>query len=87
MKEAISVTKAPVCGMTAIRSRLVALALALAICSPVRVLHAQPAQGRGMHDTGGGWMGGWGGGMWLWTVIGVLVVALLVVVIVKLSKK
>ena len=89
MKEAIPVTKDPVCGMTAIRSGLVALALALAICSPVRVLHAQPAQGRGMHDTGGGgWMGGWaGGGMWLWTVIGVLVVVLLVVLIVKRSKK
>jgi hypothetical protein len=35
-----------------------------------------------------GWMGGWaGGGMWLWTVIGVLVVALLVGAITKLSKK
>jgi uncharacterized membrane protein len=35
-----------------------------------------------------GWMGGWaGGGMWLWTVIGVAVVVLLVVVIGKLSKK
>ena len=35
-----------------------------------------------------GWMGGWaGGGMWLWRVIGVLVVALLVVAITKLSKK
>lgn len=31
-----------------------------------------------------GWMGG---GMWLWTVIGVLVVILLVVVINKQSKK
>jgi uncharacterized membrane protein len=28
-----------------------------------------------------------GGGMWLWTVIGVLVVVLLVVLIIKLSKK
>ena len=28
-----------------------------------------------------------GGGMWIWTVIGVLVVILLVVVINKLSKK
>lgn len=28
-----------------------------------------------------------GGGMWLWTVIGVLVVVLLVVVISKVSKK
>jgi len=35
-----------------------------------------------------GWMGGWsGGGMWLWTVIGVMVVVLLVVAISKLSKK
>jgi len=35
-----------------------------------------------------GWVGGWaGGGMWIWTVIGVLVVVLLVVVISKLSKK
>lgn len=88
MKEATAVTKDPVGGMTAIRSSLVVLAFALAICSPIRVLHAQPAHERGMHDTDGGWMGGWaGGGMWLWTVIGVLVVTLLVVVIVKLSKK
>ncbi len=35
-----------------------------------------------------GWMGGWAdGGMWVWTVIGVLVVILLVVVINKMSKK
>jgi uncharacterized membrane protein len=35
-----------------------------------------------------GWMGGWGGGgMWLWPLIGILVVVLLVVVIGKLSKK
>jgi uncharacterized membrane protein len=41
-----------------------------------------------MMNQNGGWMGGWaGGGMWLWTVIGVLVVVLLVVVISKLSKK
>jgi uncharacterized membrane protein len=33
-------------------------------------------------------MSGWmGGGMWIWTVIGVLVVVLLVVVISKQSKK
>ena len=31
--------------------------------------------------------GAMGGGMWIWTVIGVLVVVLLVVVINKLSKK
>ncbi|MEO8049160.1 MAG: hypothetical protein ABI833_01980 [Acidobacteriota bacterium] len=39
---------------------------------------------------GNGWMGGmnaWGGGMWLWTVIGVLVVVLLVILINKVSKK
>jgi hypothetical protein len=30
---------------------------------------------------------GMGGGMWLWTVIGVLVVVLLIVAIIKLSKK
>lgn len=36
----------------------------------------------------GGWMNdGMGGGMWLWTAIGVLVVVLLVVVIAKVSKK
>ncbi len=35
---------------------------------------------------GGGWPG-MGGGMWLWTVIGVLVVVLLVVLINRLSKK
>jgi len=40
-----------------------------------------------MHQTDG-WMGGWaGGGMWIWTVIGVLVMVLLVVVISKLAKK
>jgi hypothetical protein len=33
-------------------------------------------------------MSGWmGGGMWIWTVVGILVVVLLVVVISKLSKK
>lgn len=36
---------------------------------------------------GGGWMGGTGGGMWVWTVIGVLVVVLLVVLIQKVSRK
>lgn len=35
-----------------------------------------------------GWMGGWpGSGMWILTVIGILVVVLLVVAINKLSKK
>lgn len=33
-------------------------------------------------------MGGWmGGGIWLWTVIGVLVIVLVVVAINKLSRK
>jgi hypothetical protein len=32
-------------------------------------------------------MHGWAGGTWVWAVIGVVVVALLVVVISKLSKK
>ena len=41
-----------------------------------------------MMDHNNGWMGGWsGGGMWIWTAIGILVVVLLVVVITKLSKK
>jgi|BarGraIncu00431A_1022009.scaffolds.fasta_scaffold57393_2 uncharacterized membrane protein len=35
-----------------------------------------------------GSMGGWmAGGTWLWTVIGALVVVLLVVTIIKVSKK
>jgi hypothetical protein len=35
-----------------------------------------------------GWMSGWaGGGMWIWTVVGILVVVLLVVAISKLFKK
>jgi len=35
-----------------------------------------------------GWMGGWaGGGMWIWTVIGIAVVVLLAVVISRLSRK
>ncbi len=34
------------------------------------------------------WMNGWmGGGMWIWTVIGILVLVLLVVAINKMSKK
>jgi hypothetical protein len=40
------------------------------------------AQRKGLYDDG--WKGG---GMWLWTVIGVLVVVLLVVVISKVSNK
>lgn len=35
-----------------------------------------------------GWMNGWmGGGMWFWTVIGILAVVLLIILINKLSKK
>jgi len=35
-----------------------------------------------------GHMGGWmGGGMWTWTVIGIVVIVLLVVLISKMSKK
>ena len=35
-----------------------------------------------------GWMNGWsGGGLWVWPVIGVLVVVMLVIVITKLLKK
>ena len=43
-----------------------------------------------MHNANGwiGGMNGWmGGGMWLWTVIGVLLVVLLVVAISKLSRQ
>jgi heme exporter protein D len=36
---------------------------------------------------GGGWFGMGGGAMWLWPVIGVLVIVLLVVMISKMSKK
>jgi uncharacterized membrane protein len=42
------------------------------------------ADGGSMMNHTGGWMGG---GMWLWTVIGVLVVVLLVVMIIKVSRK
>jgi hypothetical protein len=37
-----------------------------------------------MHDMNG-WM--MGGGMWLWTILGILVVVLLAVLIVKVSTK
>jgi len=40
-----------------------------------------------MMNNTNGWMGGMGGGMWVWTVVGILVVVLLVVAIRKLSKK
>ena len=45
-------------------------------------------EGGFMMNHANGWMNGWlGGGMWLWTVIGILMVVLLVVVIRKLLKK
>lgn len=37
-----------------------------------------------MMNHSGGWMGG---GMWVWTVLGSLLVVLLVVAIIKLAKK
>jgi hypothetical protein len=42
-----------------------------------------------MMNHGSGWMGnGWtAGGIWLWTVIGTLVLVLLVVLINKVSKR
>ena len=40
-----------------------------------------------MNHTDGSMNGWMGGGMWFWPVIGVLVVVLLVVLIIKLSKK
>jgi hypothetical protein len=44
--------------------------------------------GQGGMNHSNGWMNGYmGGGMWLWTVIGILVVVLLVVTISKMSKK
>jgi uncharacterized membrane protein len=46
------------------------------------------AQQKAFHDEQRWRMDGWsGGGMWLWTVIGVLVVVLLVVAVTKLSKR
>ena len=37
------------------------------------------------HD---GWMDGWaGGGMWLWPVLGIAALALLVILVIKVSKK
>ncbi len=41
-----------------------------------------------MMNQNDGWMGGWsGGGMWVWTVFGTLLVVLLLVIIDKLLKK
>ncbi len=41
-----------------------------------------------MMNDAGGWMNGWGGGgMWVWTTIGLLVVVMLAVMIGKMSSK
>ena len=49
---------------------------------------AQMGTGQGMGQGSMNHTNGWmGGGMWLWTVIGVLVVVLLVVLITKVSNK
>jgi len=49
---------------------------------------AQMGGGHGMGQGGMNHTNGWmGGGMWLWTAIGILVVVLLVVLISKLSNK
>ena len=41
-----------------------------------------------MMNQTGGWMSGWaGGGMWIWTAMGIAFVILLVVVIVQLFNK
>lgn len=41
-----------------------------------------------MMNHGDGWMNGWlGGGMWVWPVIGLVVVALLVVLVLKVSRR
>lgn len=69
-----------------------AFALVAALTRPIAL--AQQGGGGmgsgGMH--GGGGMGNWGwmdsgGGMWLWTVVAVLVIVLLVVLIGKQSRK
>ncbi len=48
------------------------------------ILTGRSATKESVMNNSGGWMGG---GMWIWTLIGVLVVVLLVVVINKQSKK
>ena len=56
---------------------------------PVVGWSARNERGLMMMNGMNGWMGGsgWMGGMWIWTVIGVLLVVLLVVLINKLSTK
>ena len=75
--------------------RKILFACALALLALPGAVAAQMHGGGGMTGSGqnmmgqtDGWMGGWaGGGMWVWTVVGILVVVLLVVAISKLSKK
>lgn len=70
-----------------IRSSL-ALAMIMTIRSPVHAQSAGSGNGSMMGGTMMNHTYGWmGGGVWIWTVIGVLVVVLLVVVISKLLKK
>ena len=40
-----------------------------------------------MNQTNSGMNGWMGGGMWVWTVVGILLVVLLVIAVVKMSKK
>lgn len=44
-------------------------------------------QSNEMMNHSDGWMHGWGGGMWLWTGLGVLIIVLLVVLIGRKGKK
>jgi uncharacterized membrane protein len=45
-------------------------------------------EGNTMMNYGDGWMNGWlGGGMWVWTVVGLVVLVLLVVLVIKVSSK
>lgn len=53
---------------------------------PVR--QSQRNQGSFTMNHADGWMNNWmGGGMWIWVVVGTVVVFMLVVAIIKLSKK
>ena len=72
--------------------RKILFAYALALLALPGAVAAQMHGGGGMTGSGQNMMGqtdGWwaGGGMWVWTVVGILVVVLLVVAISKLSKK
>ena len=65
-----------------------ALGVFFAFLMVITAAFAQMGDGQGMGQGSMNHPNGWmGGGMWLWTVIGVLVVVLLVVLINKVSKK